>query len=174
MSQFSHSYRNLGNFLTRTFQNLAIYKWEKFKKPWISKILTCKCLNFLTFLTHSEIWENLSLKPPKSWQFISEKSEIIPKHFENLTYKSLNFLNILIWTPPCILIFWVNWGILCSQLCNSPKWLVDAFMIQIDAGKKDNRIYSLHMQSLSTAPAPAATPLFVGHLVHEVTYPLLL
>ena len=56
-------------------------------------------LNFLTFLTHTEIWENFSLKPPKIWQFISEKSEIIPKHFENLTYKSLNFLNILIWTP---------------------------------------------------------------------------
>ena len=69
------------------------------KKPWISKILTYKCLNFLTFLTHTEIWENFSLKPPKIWQFISEKSEIIPKHFENLTYKSLYFLNILIWTP---------------------------------------------------------------------------
>ena len=50
-------------------------------------------------LTHTEIWESFSLKPPKIWRFISEKSEIIPKHFENLTYKSLNFLNILIWTP---------------------------------------------------------------------------
>ena len=45
------------------------------------KILTYKCLNFLTFLTHTEIWENFSLKPPKIWQFMSEKSEIIPKHF---------------------------------------------------------------------------------------------
>ena len=69
------------------------------------QILTYKCLNFLTFLTHTEIWENFSLKPPKIWQFISEKSEIIPKHFENLTYKSLNFLNILIWTPPILQVY---------------------------------------------------------------------
>ena len=54
-SHFSHSYQNLGKFLTQTPQNLAIYKWEK--------------------------WDHT-------------------KHFENLTYKSLNFLNILIWTPP--------------------------------------------------------------------------
>ena len=65
-SHFSHSYRNVGKFLTQTPQNLAN---------------------------------------------ISEKSEIIPKHFENLTYKSLNFLNILIWTPLYIISsFWLQLG----------------------------------------------------------------
>ena len=51
------------------------------------QIFTYKWLNFLTFLTHTEIWENFSFKPPKIWQFISANSE---KNHESLKFSLIN------------------------------------------------------------------------------------
>ena len=55
-SHFSHSYRNLGKFLTQTLQNLAIYKWEKWDHTQAFEKFPYKRLNFLNIFWRTSLF----------------------------------------------------------------------------------------------------------------------